>query len=65
VFVVCARESVKQLGQSYGKMDFDFIAALVIAILAIVDLFADLRSSWYAFWVLLGGFSRPRLRHEK
>jgi hypothetical protein len=38
-------------------MDFGFIAALVIAILAIVDLFADLPLiGGYAFWVLLSGF---------
>jgi hypothetical protein len=38
-------------------MDFGFIAALVIAIVAIVDLFADLPLiGGYAFWVLLGGF---------
>jgi hypothetical protein len=39
------------------KMDFGFIAALVIAIVAIVDLFADLPIiGGYAFWVLLSGF---------
>jgi hypothetical protein len=38
-------------------MDFGFIAALVIAIVAIVDLFADLPIiGGYAFWVLLSGF---------
>jgi hypothetical protein len=39
------------------KMDFGFIAALVLAILAIVDLFVYLPLiGGYAFWVLLGGF---------
>ncbi|MGA7806398.1 MAG: hypothetical protein WCB02_17490 [Bradyrhizobium sp.] len=39
------------------KMDFGFIAALVIAIVAIVDLFVKLPFiAGYAFWVLLGGF---------
>jgi hypothetical protein len=39
------------------KMDFGFISALVIAIVAIVDLFVDLPFiGGYAFWVLLVGF---------
>jgi len=57
---------VKQLGKRPRKMDFGFIAALVIAILAIVDLFADLPLiGGYAFWVLLGGFPRARCDNEK
>ncbi|WP_423959904.1 hypothetical protein [Bradyrhizobium sp.] len=56
VVAVCARGCVsgKRLGM---KMDFGFIAALVIAIVAIVDLFVKLPFiAGYAFWVLLGGF---------
>jgi hypothetical protein len=57
VVVVRARGMRQATGQETRKMDFGFIAALVIAILAIVDLFADLPLiGGYAFWVLLGGF---------
>jgi hypothetical protein len=55
--VMCAREMCEAAGQETLKMDFGFIAALVIAIVAIVDLFADLPLiGGYAFWVLLSGF---------
>jgi hypothetical protein len=57
VVVVRTREMRQATGQETRKMDFGFIAALVIAIVAIVDLFADLPLiGGYAFWVLLGGF---------
>ena len=57
VVVMCARALRQETGQETRKMDFGFIAALVIAIVAIVDLFADLPLiGGYAFWVLLGGF---------
>jgi hypothetical protein len=38
-------------------MDFHFIAALALAILAIADLFVDFPFiAGYAFWVLLAAF---------
>jgi hypothetical protein len=53
-----AGDASKKLGKKLGmKMDFGFIAALVLAIVAIVDLFVSLPFiGGYAFWVLLGGF---------
>jgi hypothetical protein len=52
-----ARALRQKTGQENSEMDFGFIAALVIAIVAIVDLFADLPIiGGYAFWVLLSGF---------
>lgn len=49
---------VKELDKGLGmKMDFGFMAALVLAIVAIIDLFVYLPLiGGYAFWVLLGGF---------